>query len=333
MQKVITVLGYDIGGTKIAASLGQSDGKMLASRRIDNLDTRPEDILPQLAQAARDMVAEAGITMEDVAAVGIDSPSPADIPNGIIIQPPNNKYWRNVHIKDYLHKELGREVFFDNDANAAALAEWIFGAGKGTTDMIYLTMSTGIGGGIIANEALIQGASYYAGEVGHMSLDPNGRTCNCGMKGCYEAYCGGRALALRMQSELADKPDSEVVKQAGGNIEDVDMLALEKAIIAGDKYAIDLWDEVTTRHAQALGAFLNIFNPQKIVLGTLAWAMGDLFMKPILEKMEPYCWKETRDACEIVTSGLRRDIGAYAPLAVALYCLHQEGRFEFPWKQ
>jgi glucokinase len=334
MEKIITVLGYDIGGTKIAVSLGQSDGKMLASRRIENLDTYPEDVLPLLVKAAHEMVAEVGIKLEDIAAVGIDSPSPADIPNGIIVAPPNNQHWRDVHIKDYLHEALGLEVFFANDADAGALAEWIFGAGRGCSNMIYLTMSTGIGGGIIANEALIQGASYYAGEVGHICIDPNGPECNCGMHGCYEAFCGGRALALRMQRELADKPDSAVVKHAGGKIEDIDMLALEKAILDGDAYAVKLWDEVILRHAQALGTYLNVLNPEKIVLGTLAWAMGnDLFMKPIMEQLPKFSWDATRNACEIVCSELRRDIGAYAPLAVALYCLHLEGRFEFPWKQ
>jgi glucokinase len=129
-RKPLNILGIDMGGTKIALCLGNDSGKILGDVRFDNRNTDPEVILPQLVQAAKDLAAGAGLAVSDIDCFGISSPSPADIPNGIITTPPNNPYWRNVPIKQYLKEQLGIDGYFDNDANAGALAEWFFGAGK-----------------------------------------------------------------------------------------------------------------------------------------------------------------------------------------------------------
>ena len=268
MKDIFPVMGFDIGGTKIAICLGMSDGSIISSTRVDNKDRNPDDVLPELVAAGKKLLADAGIT--NLRAIGIGSPSPMDFEKGIIQAPCNMKLWVDVPIRDYLAKEFGVQAFIDNDANAAGLAEWIFGAGQGTKDMLYLTMSTGIGAGIIANGRLLRGKSYYGGEVGHMILDLKGPVCNCGLTGCYEAFCGGRAIAQRLQEELADKPDSAIVKHANGNVADIDMRALEFAVRDGDEYACKVWDEMVERNAQAMGMLLNIFNPGIITLGTIA---------------------------------------------------------------
>lgn len=322
------VIGIDIGGTKIAVSLGTEDGRILRSRRLDNKNTSPDEMLPKLTLTARELLSEEGLSASDVEAVGIGSPSPIDIPNGLITGPHNLREWVNVPIRDYVAGELGVDVFFENDANAGALAEWMFGAGKNVSNMIYLTMSTGIGGGIIANGRLLQGASYFAGEVGHMSLDINGLVCECGMKGCYEAFCGGRAVAKRMRRELADKPEHKIIELAGGDIEKVDMLALERAVRVGDEYAVELWDEICLRNAQAMGSLINVFNPDRIVLGTIAVASGDLFMKPLLEKLPDFCWKEPLASCQLALSSLGKRIAEYSGICVALNGLRERGSRE-----
>ncbi|MBR4662760.1 MAG: ROK family protein, partial [Lentisphaeria bacterium] len=142
------VLGFDIGGTKIGVGLVSTGGKILGSRRIENKDTYPEDILPQLVTAAKEIVQENQLKLTDVAGFGISAPGPADVANGILTAPPNNIHWRNVPILQYLKDQLGIPGFFENDANCGALAEGFFGAGRGVNDFIYLTMSTGIGAGI-----------------------------------------------------------------------------------------------------------------------------------------------------------------------------------------
>ena len=320
------LIGFDIGGTKIGIGLGTTNGVIVQSDRLDNKNTDPAVILPRLAAIAKELMAKENITGKDVLAFGISTPSPADIPNGIITTPPNNPYWRNVPIKSYLENALQIRGCFENDANCGALAEWLFGAGKGCKDMIYLTMSTGIGAGIIAGGKLVQGKTFLAGEIGHSVIEPHGRQCNCGLKGCWEAYCGGRAIAQRMQEELAGQTGHAMLKYAkDGLLENLDMLSLENAARDGVGYAVKLWDEMCLRDAQMFGMLMNIFNPEKIVLGTIAYAAGDFFMEPVKKYLPDFAWKETLEACQVVPSLLKRDIGSYAGLAGALYELKQTG--------
>ncbi len=319
MKEKMNLLGYDVGGTKIVVSLGSSDGRLLGSARIENKDTHPEDILPQMVSLSRKLVKDAGMTLKDVRAFGVSCPGPADIPNGIMTAPTNNKYWRNVPLKKYLADNLGIPGVFENDANCGALAEWFFGAGKNCSDFIYLTMSTGIGGGIIAENKLVRGTGFYGGEVGHIVIQLGGRHCNCGMDGCYEAYCGGRAIADRIQEELRNRPDEMLYKLVGGDLDKIDLIVLEKGIRAGDPYSVKLWDEVCLRNAQAFGVLINTFNPRKLVLGTIAWAMGDIFLPKVREYLPRFCWKEMLQDCELVPCALRRDIAAWAGIAAAMY--------------
>ncbi len=333
MEKPFYVLGFDIGGTKIAICLGTSDGRLIGSTRVGNQDRNPAEVLPELVAAGKKLLADTGIAESDLRAIGIGSPSPMDFEKGIILGPFNMPQWKHVAIRDYLAEAFGVEAFFDNDANAAGLAEWIFGAGQNTQNMLYLTMSTGIGAGIIANGRLLRGKENYGGEVGHMVLDVNGPVCNCGLRGDYEAFCGGKAIAQRLQEELKDKPEAAIMKAAGGEVEKIDMRALEIAVREGDAYACKVWDDMIERNAQAMGMLMNIFNPEIIALGTIALRTGDLFMKPLLERVGKYSWKQMNSVCSIVTSKLDAKIGEYSGVAVALYSLYERGDWQLPWEQ
>ena len=151
------LLGFDIGGTKIGIGLGDQNGKLYGTCRRDNRNTDPAEVLPWMVTEAKRLVSEAGFSMADVDAFGISAPFPADAARGIMTKPTNNPLWRDVPILDYLRENLGISGCFENDANCGALAEWFFGAGKGCKDFIYLTMSSGIGGGIIAAGNLVRG--------------------------------------------------------------------------------------------------------------------------------------------------------------------------------
>ena len=327
MQKEQILLGFDVGGTKLGIGLGTASGKILGQYRMSNQNTRPEEVLPHIASEALRLVEENGLTAKDVDAFGISAPFPADAEKGIMLDPPNNPLWKNVPILSYLRDALKIDGCFENDANCGALAEWFFGEGRECENFIYLTMSTGIGGGIIASGRLVRGGrALSAGEIGHMCIELDGRKCNCGLSGCYEAYCGGRALAQRMQQELADQPDSMIMQLAGGEVQKIDMVLLEKAVRANDPYALSLWDEMALRNAQAMGMLINVFNPEKLILGTLAWAIGDLYTDPIQKYLPRFCWEEPRKACRIVSSGLKREIGAYAGIAAALNYLKEKNK-------
>ena len=331
MAKPFPILGFDVGGTKVAVSLVLSDGTLVASSRVPNKEREPDDVLPAMVSAGKSLLADAGIPREELKAVGVCTPSPLDFKKGIVMGPPNMKAWRHVPIRDYLAGEFGVRAFFDNDANASGLAEWLFGSGVGVQDMLYITMSTGIGAGVIANGHLMRGATCDGGEVGHMILDVNGPLCNCGLRGCWEAYSGGRAIAQRVQRELANSPNSMIVRLAG-SIDNIDMKTLSDAVLAGDPYACAVWDEMMERNAQAIGMLHNIFNPSVIALGTIAIQCGDLFMAPLFERVKKYCWKQPREACSIVAGKLGPKLGEYAGASVALYALHEIGEWNLPWQ-
>jgi glucokinase len=332
-DKVEYILGFDVGGTKIAVCLSDQTGKIIDSARIKSAGTSPDEVLDKLAETGKELFKRQNLDIASLKALGIGAPGPMDIKAGTI-SPANMPGWNKVPIKSYLENSFGVTAFFENDANAAALAEWLFGAGRGVKNMIYLTMSTGIGAGIIAEGHLLRGALGITGECGHVVIDVNGPPCKCGLRGCYEAFCGGRAIADRIRKEIsADNIKTKILDFAEGNPENIDMLALEKAVRANDDYAVDLWDEMCQRNAQAMGGFLNIFNPEKLVLGTIAWAAGDLFMEPLMRYICDYTWPEILEACDICVCGLGREIGEYSGAAVALYSLYEQGKWQLPWEK
>jgi glucokinase len=138
------------------------------------------------------------------------------------------------------------------------------------------------------------------------------------MKGCYEAYAGGAAVAARVKEEIVNHPDSIINNLCNNDIDSIDMLVIEKAVRANDPYAMSIWEEMSIANAQAFGMFINTLNPDKIVMGTLAWAIGDLYIDPIKKYLPEYCWKEALANCELVCSKLQREISSYAGLAAAL---------------
>ncbi|HBC87003.1 MAG TPA: hypothetical protein DCZ94_08625 [Lentisphaeria bacterium] len=326
------ILGFDIGGTKIAAALGTSDGKIIGSKRIKSEHRSPEDVLGEMVADGYALLKDNGFKNSDLTAIGIGAPGPMDIPKGTI-SPCNMKKWINVPVRDHLAEKMGVKAYFDNDANAGVLAEWFFGAGKGCRNLIYLTMSTGIGGGIIVNGHLVQGASFLAGEMGHVVLDPKGPQCNCGLKGCYEAFCGGRAISDRMKREIGGQPDHPIMKLAEGKVDDLGYPVLRQAVVNKDPYALALWDEICLRNAQAIGIFANTFNPEMIVLGTVALHSKELLLDPVKRYLPLFCWKEMLQAMELRVTALGSHIGEYSGICVALNGLFEEGKWQLPWEK
>ena len=189
---------------------------------------------------------------------------------------------------------------------------------------MYLTFSTGMGGGIICNGELVQGPTDMGGEVGHMVFDPNGPLCGCGHRGCWEAYVGGRRVAESLKEKIrAGGVKTSIVEKAGG-IERINVEALLAAAREGDAFAVAEWDVFMERMAQGLGNLLMALNPEVVILGTIAIHAGDFAMKPILEKLPRYAWPWAINACTIAASSLGGKISSLAALAVAVDGLKHE---------
>ena len=330
MKKTFPVLGFDIGGTKIAVCVADANGKILANERFEGGTQQPYvKTLPKLVTIGRRLVKEAGFAIKDIRACGISAPGPIDWAGGIMQKSPNMP-WDNVPIRDDLARAFGIPAYFDNDANAGMLAEWFFGAAKGARNAIYLTMSTGIGGGVIAEGQLLHGVNGNAAELGHVILDLNGPPCGCGMRGCLEAYCGGLNVSLRLQRLLQDKPHHAMLKlpEVNGDLSKLGYPALRAGVKAGIPLAVEFWDEVCLRLAQAIGLYMSAFNPEVIALGTVALYSGDMMLEPIRQRLPRFAWSQMRNPCRITLTSLGTSIGELAGPAVALDNLRLQGEWQ-----
>ncbi len=324
----IKVMGVDIGGTKIAVCVADENGNVLGSTRIP-MQPSYEDTLPAIYGKAHQLLKELNLKVEDISACGICAPGPLDVANGMLLRSPNMQ-WGDVPFRDDLAKEFSMPIMLENDANAGVLAEWFFGAGKGMKDVIYVTMSTGVGGGIVSGGKLITGATGNAGEIGHMILDVNGPMCGCGMRGCFEAYCGGKSVARRLQDILRFMPDHAMYRLpcVDGKLENLNFQAIREGAKAGIPLAVEMWDEICMRLAQGLGMCMSAYNPELITLGTSAYYAGDFMLKPVMHYLPRFCWGAFYEHCEIKLSGLGLRIGELAGASVAMHALYQRGAWK-----
>lgn len=314
------VLGFDVGGTKIAICLADDQGNVIASGRIPSGAQAPyEQVLPMLVDETKSLVASQGLKMSDIACCGVAAPGPLDMKLGTVMRSPNLA-WVDAPIRDDLGNALGIKSYMDNDANGGVLAEYFFGAYKGVADMIYVTMSTGIGYGVVSGGHLITGKSGIGTEMGHIVLDINGPKCSCGLTGCLEAYCGGRAVADRLKALLKDKPDHPIYKlpEVNGNPDKLTFQAVREGAKAGIPLAVEMWDEICLRLAQGLGSVITTFNPEIVILGTAAYYAGDFLMEPVRNYLPRFTWKEMLDDCQVVVSSLGLKVGELAGASIAL---------------
>ena len=310
-------LGVDIGGTKVALSIGNERGEILVDQRIPTNANDPQATLSRAVEVAGELIAKAGLAVKQIDGIGISAPGPMCSIRRMILQAPNLKGWDNFKIGDFFEERFNRPVFMQNDANGAGLAEYSFGSCKGK-DLIYLTMSTGIGAGIISNGRLIAGANDLAGEVGHMKLDINGPRCACGRTGCWEVYCGGKSFADQVRADIAIKDiRTSILKEAGGDPSKISMQEVRAAIRSGDEYACQKWDIFIEKMAHAVGILLMAFNPEAIVMGTLAIHGGDLFIPQMKKLLPKYAWQSSINACQVEASVLK-NIAELSALAVAI---------------
>jgi glucokinase len=258
------VLGLDIGGTKIAAGVVDSDGV------VHGFLTAPTDAdsatgVPRLFELGRQAIAESGL---DVDAVGIGCGGPLDSEKGVLIAPLHLPGWRDVPIADLAAEAFGRPAVLDNDATAGAAGEHRYGAGRGTRTMVYLTISTGVGGGVVIDGAVQRGRSGNGGELGHVTVDWHGRRCRgCGRRGCLEAYCSGTSIAERAVE--------------AGMEEGVTAADVAQAARAGDEVASRVWDETCEALACGLTSIANLFEPEVIVLGGGVVRTGEQLLAPV----------------------------------------------------
>jgi glucokinase len=314
------VAGIDIGGTKIALAIGElcDDGVRLAegSRRPTESTSSAAADLGRIADEVHALLDSVGARSEDLVAVGVSAPGPIEIDQGRLLHPPNLPGWGDVAVREVLASALAAPVHLENDANAAALAEWRYGAGRGCNNLVYLTMSTGIGAGLVLDGRLYRGAHGFGGEAGHVPVEWNGERCSCGLRGCFEAYAGGAAWTRRLRVIASE--DGEVARRAGG----VDRVTPEHVVEAarvGDEFALREMARFNHYVARGITGLLPVLAPDVVVLGTIPTAAGEtLCLEPVREIVAENVWKEFFDGSQIKASELGDELPYWAGLCAAL---------------
>ena len=311
------LLGIDIGGTKTVAALGRANGEIVAeSRREDWAGGSWQADLEALEAQAGQLLREAGVSTHEVDALGLCAPGPLDPVRGVVLEAPNLPGWHEVPVVEQLSAGLGLPGGLENDANAAALAEWRFGAGQGSAHMVYLTMSTGVGAGLILDSRLYRGAHFSAGEIGHVAVVPGGRLCSCGLRGCLEAYTSGAGLAARIREDVLAGQATGILARAGGDPARVSARLWAEALRAGDPYALALRDEFLDHLATGLAGVVIGLDPERIVLGTIVERNADLLLDDLRARVSGRLWPVHADV-RIEAGALGPKRPAYAALCVA----------------
>jgi len=307
-------VAIDLGGTSIRTARCTADGQILARASHGTQAAEGQAaVIDRIIAAVREVWPSDG----GARAIGISAPGPVDPWRGILVSAPNLPGWYNVPLRNIIAESLHTPARLGNDANLAALAEYHFGAGKGYDNMIYLTLSTGIGGGVISDGRLLLGAKGLAAELGHVSVDLNGPRCNCGNIGCVEVMAAGPAIARNAVTRISAGERSTIPDLVGGDLLRVSAETVGRAAAAGDLLARSLVREAGRAIGQVIVNLLHAFNPSLVVCGGGLTKMGDLLMQPIRETVAERVM--SRDfIVDIILAALRDDVALLGALALAM---------------
>ena len=316
-------LGVDIGGTGCALVLGHRTAEGLVVDSRDEFPTaqaaRPSEALERLAHLADQSLSRAGLGRTDIAAIGISCGGPLDTASGTILSPPNLPGWDEVPVVTFFRERFGVPARLQNDANASALAEWRYGAGRGLRSLVFLTFGTGLGAGLILDGRLYEGADSLAGEVGHLRLSRFGPV-GYGKAGSFEGFCSGGGIAQLARNAALERfqrglPVGYCDSPAG--LGDVDARRVAEAARAGDELAAEVYRTSGEFLGRGLALVIDLLNPEAVILGGI-FPRCESLLRPAMEaSLEAECLARSRTRCRILPAALGEAIGDYAALSLA----------------
>lgn len=319
------VVGVDIGGTNLVVGLVPYDGGEAVGIRAGSTeaargaDASVADIATMTESAIEEVLTSYG---GEVVGVGVGCPGPLDLARGVVVATPNLG-WSDYPIRDRISQALGLPAALDNDANCATYGEWWLGAGRGTESLVGVTLGTGIGGGVILDGRLIRGASGSAGELGHTTIDFNGRRCACGNYGCLEAYASGPNIAARAREGLEAGYESVITQLVEGDLDQISAVTVYEALLLADSYA----QEVMLETARLLGAgianLVNVLNPEMVVIVGGVTRAGDHLLSPLRAEVRRRAFDWSVQACTIVPGELPETAGVVG--AAGIFIAEREG--------
>ncbi len=323
------LLGFDIGGTKCAVILGKAnkdESIEIADKETTATNKPVYEMIELLFAMAEKILNKHSITNENLQGIGISCGGPLNSKKGIILSPPNLPGWDNIPIVELTKNRFKKNILLQNDANAGAIAEWKYGAGKGYENLIFLTFGTGMGAGLILNGKLYAGTSDLAGEVGHIRLAEMGPV-GFGKAGSFEGFCSGGGIAQLAQIKVRQKlqmGEDTLFCSSFNDLINITAKTVADAAFKGDEVAIDVYKTCAEYLGKGLAILIDIINPEIIILGSIygrAKSLIEPYMKKILE--EEAISKSYKD-CVIVSPGLSENIGDMAALALAKESIGQK---------
>lgn len=304
-------VGIDLGGTNIAAGVIDENNKIIAKASVKtNLPRPAESIADSIAELTRDVVASAGLSMDDISFVGVGTPGA--VTTGGVVEFSANLGFVDTPLKQLIKDRVQKSVWIENDANCAALGERIVGCGKGVENFIAVTLGTGVGGGIIVHGKLMTGVNGAAGEIGHMIIIHDGLACPCGRKGCFEQYASASALVRQTRDALLrDREHKSIMWQLiSSDLENVDGRTVFDAARQGDEIATKVIDAFVEYLAAGVANLINVFQPEKLCIGGGVSKQGSLIIDPLVDKIiRKRYTKHAKVQTEICAATLGNDAG------------------------
>ncbi|RJP21915.1 MAG: ROK family protein [Candidatus Abyssobacteria bacterium SURF_5] len=318
------IVALDVGGTKLAAAVFEGRQMLASGRRPTLVEGGPDEVFGRIAMLLYSLLDKTGTRAGDLLCIGAGCGGPLDSETGVIYSPPNLPAWDEYPLKQKLEAQFLAPAFVENDANAAALGEHYFGAGKGYRNIFYITASTGIGSGIILDGKLYRGTNYSAGEFGHIVLARNGPRCNCGGRGCLEALASGTAIARRAQREIRRNSESTLAEiiERGGRITAREVAAAARK---GDRLASEIFSDAAEYLGLGITTVIHLLNPELVIIGGGLAQTGSQLFEPVRRVVSQRAQRRLADCAQIVPAQMGVNVGVYGALAVALERTGQAG--------
>lgn len=310
-------VGVDLGGTSIKIGIVSKEGKIIAKTAVETLaDMGPKTVVNQIKKGINSLLPG---YKKEIEGIGIGSPGIVSIEKGTVENPPNLNNWKKVQLGDLIESEFKIKVIVENDANAAAIGELIFGAGRKLNDFIMVTLGTGVGGGIIIDRKIYRGEIGAAGELGHTTIDYNGPQCNCGAKGCVETFVGNSYLVDRVVKEIQGKKDSKIFELLNNNLDYLTPKIISDAAQSGDEFAKGVIVDTGRFLGYGLASSVNILDISKIVIGGGVAGFGKLLFDSIENTVKERTLKSLQSRVKILPAKLRNEAGILGASSLVFY--------------
>ena len=302
-------IGVDLGGTGIKAGVVNENGEIISKGSTPTMAERPyQAVIADIATLCKTVAADANLSIEQIEAIGVGVPGICDPKTGIIPKC-TNLGWFDVPFVSELQSHIAKPVIVDNDATVAGFAEYIAGVSAGTHSSVFVTLGTGVGGGIIINGRPYSGAHGVGSEIGHMNIAMGGEECTCGNKGCFERYASATSIIRDAKRAVAENPDSVIMQKCGGDVEKINAKIVIDAAKEGDAVAKEVFAGYVNGLAHGLVNLINVIDPEVIVLGGGVSMAGEFLLDAVREAMKPLIFFKSMPYADVKLATLGADAG------------------------